>query len=229
MIKRVIGWFLGIGFAGLALFGALAAYTNVDTSLTPEDIAVFKNEFGLQQQAFSSDYSKEIELIRGIQAKGFALAPLGKGIPDNYSREPIDLIRAAQGLCYDRSRTFDKALTYVGFETRHVYILYKEGQSFFSTLVHRGSASHAVTEVKTSRGWLLVDSNSAWIAVTRNGVPVDADNVWRRLDEFDDAPAQMLNPWWAIRGMYSRHGRLYPPYIPFPDFNWNDFFTTVLS
>ncbi len=228
MIKKIFRWFAGIGLIALALLMGLAAYTNVDNSITSDDISVFNKSFGLWQQVKPSDYSNEIALIRTLQEKGFALAPLGEGIPNKHPREPVDLIRAAQGLCYDRSRTFDKVLTYAGFDTRHVFILYKKDKSFFRTLTQRGSNSHAATEVKTSRGWLLVDSNSPWIAVTRNGDPVDAKNMSKHLAEFDDVPPQLLLPYWAIRGMYSRTGELYPPYIAFPDFNWRDFIRATI-
>ena len=227
--KRVIALLAWIGVVVLSMFAALAAYTNVPTSLTPADIAVFENEFGLRKSPLPPDYKKQIELIRSIQAKGFAAAPYGKGIPDYQTREPVDLIQAAEGRCYDRSRTFDKALIYAGFKTRHVFLLYREGESFWSTLTRPGSRSHAVTEVKTTLGWLVVDSNLPWIAVTRAGVPVDANNVWKRLDEFDEVPEELSMPWWAVRGLFSRHGKLYPPYIPFPDINWQDFLTAPLS
>ena len=46
--------------------------------------------------------------------------------------------------------------------------------------------------------------------------------------EFDGMPKYLNDPWWAIRGMYSRKGQLYPPYILFPDFNWVDYFSWLI-
>jgi hypothetical protein len=132
-------------------------------------------------------------------------------------------MRYGQGLCFDRSRTFDKAFHYVGFESRHVYILYRENRPFWRAVFRYGQASHAVTEVKTSKGWMFVDSNSEWVAVTRQGEPVNADDVWRRFSEFENPPPYLKDPWWAIRGMYSRKGQFYGAGIPFPEFNWPDF------
>jgi hypothetical protein len=95
-------------------------------------------------------------------------------------------------------------------------------------MFHYGQSSHAVTEVKTSKGWMFVDSNTEWIALTRNNQVVNADDVWKRAAEFDAMPAYLKDSWWAIRGMYSRKGQLYPPYIIFPDFNWADFFSWLI-
>jgi hypothetical protein len=104
-----------------------------------------------------------------------------------------------------------------------VYLLYREDRSFLGALFRKGQSSHAVTEVKTSKGWMFVDSNTEWIALTPQGDPVNADGVWRRFGEFDHAPPYLDHAWWAIRGMYSRKGHLYAPYVPFPEFNWHDF------
>lgn len=90
-------------------------------------------------------------------------------------------------MCYDRSRTLDKALTYMGFKARYVFLLYRKDFPLFETLIRRGHPSHAVTEVKTSRGWLYVDSNQAWIAVNRAGQPRGAGGIWKHFDEFDAA------------------------------------------
>jgi hypothetical protein len=153
---------------------------------------------------------------------------LGKGIDLYQPLEPADLMRAGHGLCYDRSRTFDKGMTYLGFESRHVYILYRQNKHFLSALITYGQASHAVTEVKTSKGWLFVDSNTAWLAVTRSGEPVGADDIWRRFSEFDNPPAYLKEPWWAIRGLYSRKGHFYAPYVMFPELNWPDFLSWIV-
>ena len=120
-------------------------------------------------------------------------------------------MKKREGLCYDRSRTMDKAFDYIGLEARHVYLLYREDRGYWSAMIHYGQASHAITEVKTSKGWMFVDSNTEWIALTRDGQVVNADDVWKRAAEFDGMPKYLKDPWWAIRGMYSRKGQLYPP------------------
>ena len=208
---------------------ALAIYTNVPTKITSTDVAVF-TELGLERPFEPQTFDQELALIRKVQYVVFKRAPLSVvGIPEFESREPIDLMRYGKGLCYDRSRTFDKALSYLGLETRHVYLLYRDGRSFWGALIHYGQPSHAVTEVKTSRGWMFVDSNTEWIALTRQGEPVSADEVWQRYAEFDHAPHYLAAPWWALRGVYSRKGQFYGAGVMFPELNWPDFARWLVS
>ena len=206
----------------MAALVSLSVYTNVSTDVTEDDAAVFA-EIGLRKPAVPMSFEQEVALIRRVQQEFFKRAPLGEGIADYALREPADLMRAGHGLCYDRSRSFDKAFEFLGFESRHVYLLYQEDRSFLGALFRKGQSSHAVTEVKTSKGWMFVDSNTEWIALTPQGEPVNADGVWRRFGEFDHAPPYLDHAWWAIRGMYSRKGHLYAPYVPFPELNWHDF------
>lgn len=212
----------------LCLFAILAVMTNVPTSIEVDDVAVFERDLQIEGLKHPQTFSDEIDAIRTIQHKVFAKAPVGAGIPDFEPREPSDLMKRHEGLCFDRSRTLDKAFDYIGLPARHVYLLYRSDRSFLSALFHYGQPSHAVTEVRTSRGWMLVDSNTEWFALTRDGQVVGADDVWRRADEFDRMPGYLNAPWWAMRGMYSRKGQLYPPYIVFPDFNWLDFFSWLI-
>ena len=225
MIKRIkkgAKWLLALKMAALLLFAALAAYSNVPTWVTASDKVVFI-EMGLVRPNATLSFEQQVALIRRVQFETFKRAPLGVGIPDYQAREPSDLMKFGQGLCFDRSRTFDKAFTYLGLDSRHVYLLYKGNLTFWDALFHKGQTSHAVTEVKTSKGWMFVDSNTPWVAITRHGEPVSADEVWQRFDEFDNPPHYLAAPWWAIRGMYSRKGQLYGAGIVFPELNWVDF------
>ncbi|MEI8103006.1 MAG: transglutaminase domain-containing protein [Chlorobium sp.] len=213
----------------LGMFVLFAAYTNVSTAYHDSSVAVFENILHLDLLRNPKNFTEEILAIRTLQAKTFAIAPPGEGIPDYEAREPADFIGRREGLCFDRSRTTDKALRYLGFPSRHVYLLFREKErGFWSSLIHYRHPSHAITEVKTSKGWMFVDSNTNWIALTRDRQVVNADDVWKRAAEFDIIPSYLTHPWWAIRGMYSRKGQLYPPYILFPDFNWYDLLTWLL-
>ena len=220
--KPVSKALLNLFFLTLCAFFGLAIYTNVPTDLTAEDKSVFL-EIGMKGLKVNSDFKAELVKISSLQQEVFKRAPLGKGINEYESREPADLMRAGQGLCYDRSRMFDKGAIFLGLEARHVYLLYRHDKSFLSAIMTKRHPSHAVTEVKTSKGWMLIDSNTPWIAVTRDGEPVDADNVYKRFDDFENPPPYLRDPWWAIRGLYSRGGHFYRPYIRFPELNWSDF------
>ncbi|MEW6563172.1 MAG: transglutaminase domain-containing protein [Pseudomonadota bacterium] len=226
--------FLGIivSLAVIAI-GILLSITSVSTNIDSSDEFVFENILTLKKINTSDrDYKTELNAIRYAQNLVLQIAPLGSPIPEYADREPIDLIKHRSGLCYDRSRTLDKAYKWMGFQTRHVYILYRKNGSieknFIGALLSYGWPSHAVTEVKTSHGWIIVDSNSAWISVDKQGEPVATDEIWKSAARFDNVPQDFLTPYWAIRGMYSRKGHLYKPYIPFPELNLHDMFDWLI-
>ena len=224
-VKNSFRWLLTLTLLAFATLVLLAVYTNVPTALSVEDQLVFQG-LGLKQGMGSGeDFDGQLSLIKKVQREVFVRAPLGEGIPEYEPREPADLMRFGQGLCFDRSRTFDKAFSYIGLESRHVYILYKKNMPFWKAVFTYRQPSHAVTEVKTTKGWMFVDSNTQWIAITRQGEPVNADDVWKRFAEFENPPPYLQDPYWAIRGMYSRKGQFYEPYLPFPfpELNWQDF------
>lgn len=207
----------------LILVSLLMLITNVSNVLTADDVVVFEKDLDLKSLPRPRSFEDEIRTIRMVQARIFAKAPVGEGIPDYEPREPSNLMRYGRGLCYDRSRTLEKTLAYMGFETRHVFLLYREDLSLLGSLLRRGHPSHAVTEVKTSRGWLYVDTNKPWIAIARDGTPYSAGGLWKNFDQFDAAPEYVRGPWWAIRGLYSRKGAHYPTALPLPQLNWEDF------
>ena len=212
----------------------LALTTNVSTRLMPEDTVAIKAILGVQQKPTLQSFDDEIRVIRWGQAHVLKAAPGMEGVPEYSDREPMDLLKAQSGLCYDRSRTLDKTLKWLGFETRHVYILFAgKGDSTnvvqFVQHVLLHSQSHAVTEVKTSRGWLLVGSNRNWISLNHAGQPVPAGDVYDRRAEFEHPLEWVEMPFWAIRSMYSRKGQFYRPYLLFPEFNWPDFWGWVFT
>jgi hypothetical protein len=231
MIRRnnkMILWLCASISLLVTAFGVLMAYSNVSTEITVSDVYAFE-QMGFSKPISRMTFEQEIALVRKVQLIVFERAPLSlTGIPSFQSREPLDLLKFGKGLCYDRSRTLDKVLTYLGFEARHVFLLYRQGMSFPMALLQKGHASHAVTEVKTSKGWMLVDSNSEWVSLNRWGEPVDADRVWRRFAEFDNAPDYFAVPWWAIRGLYSRKGQFYGAGFHIPELSWPDFLEWLL-
>lgn len=224
---------LALAFLIINIF--LAAVTNVSSRVTASDISVFRTIYRYDQTKESLNFDQQIRLIKGVQSSVLNLAPMGDPIPEFQSREPEDLVRNQSGLCYDRSRTLDKLYTWLGFEARHVYILYLkhpvtgEALSPLRALFTYGTETHSVTEVKTHKGWILVDSNSKWISLTRDGTPVNASDVYGRTPDFDELPDYFNRPFIAIRGMYSRRGQFYRPYIPYPELNWADFFRWLVE
>ena len=225
--KKSLRWLYGLGLF-IFIFIFLALLTNVSTKVDEQDEIVIKLILGIDAPPVRQTFDDEIRVIRWAQERVLQIAPGMEPIPDYASREPIDLLKAHSGLCYDRSRTLDKIYKWLGFESRHVYILFaKKGVDTnawqFLRYAISHSDSHAVTEVKTTHGWLMVDSNSAWISVNQQGQPIQANEIHERRHEFFSPPDYVNVPLWAIRGMYSRRGQLYSPFLLYPDFNWPDF------
>ncbi|MDO9236526.1 MAG: transglutaminase domain-containing protein [Aquabacterium sp.] len=228
MTLRRSTWWFGLVVVVSALLTLLYLSSNVSTSLTQEDVAAFRS-MGLKPLAQSLTHEEQVKLVRRVQRMVFERSPLDKGIAEGQAREPADLLRLGHGLCFDRSRALDKALSYLGFQTRHVFLLYRQGKSFSRALFSRRQWSHAVTEVRLGSGWVLVDSLTPWVAVTKEGLLVDADHVWSRSSEFESIPEYLVRPWWAIRGLYSRGGGFYHAFLELPEVNYADFFSWVLD
>ncbi len=208
--------------AACACIGFVGWITNVPTELTGEDIAVFDaTPIAPLRNQQPRDFAAQVAAIRFVQDTVLGIAPANDPIPNLHTREPKDLMAARSGLCYDRSRTFEKAMSYVGLKTRHVFVLYADGKSFLGALTTRGQPTHAVSEVLTARGWLTVDSNSNWTSLDKSGRPMVIDAVWHQPSRFASIPVYMKRPFWAIRGLYDRMGQLYPPFVShLPDLNW---------
>lgn len=143
-------------------------------------------------------------------------------------REFPDLARLKYGLCYDRSRAIEVILRMKGFETRHasIYSLLEQTTAL-EALATPGTESHAVTEVKTSRGWMLVDSNQRWLGLSKNGRPLALSDLRQTLETKPTnvgrpMPTIYRGPFTWVYGLYSRHGQFYPPYTPVPDVNWSE-------
>lgn len=210
-----------------AIIFAFAAIHDVPTTSSREDAAAAQT---LLKQAeiktTPTDFQSELDTIGAIQRQVLAAAPIDRGIPHGERRGLSDVLRLGYGLCYDRSRAIEIVLREVGFETRHaaVYSLVRT-KSPARALMTKGNSSHAVTEVKTSRGWMLVGSNEPWLGLTKSGEPVDL----AKLEKIDprllagEPNGIFTEPFTWVYGLYSRHGGFFPPYTPFPDVNWAEF------
>ena len=182
-----------------------------------------------------SSYKDEIRFVDRIQRKVLDAAPVDKTLLYESEREPKDLYIAKHGLCYDRSRVIEKILTAAGFNTRHIVIFKNPEKThpllkIFDIQKH---ALHAVTEVQTLKGWLVVDSNEGFISINetedpfsirmmsnyaRKGIPIRWKNCYQ-----DNYNVLFEDNFIFVYGLYSRHGDFYPPYNFVPDINWAEF------
>ena len=215
-------------FAAVAGALVLFAVHDVPAAPTPEDAKAIRQLLP-EDERRGGDFEEEVALILRVQDRVLAVSPEERGIGLDQRRELSDLIRARHGACFDRSRAIETILRSYGFQTRHaaMYSTVETG-SALRALTTPDNISHALTEVKTSRGWMIVDSKTRWAGLTSDGQPLDLaairanpDRKWNRnvlgsLPEIYDAPFT-----W-VYGLYSRHGRFYPPYDPIPDVNWGE-------
>ena len=175
-------------------------------------------------------FEDEIAVILAVQNAVLSTAPKNDGIPLKESREPEDLHARRSGLCYDRSRAIEKLLRLAGFKTRHVFVYSTASSLALASLLTPQVPSHAVSEVLTSKGWLLIDSNRRWIGLADDDRPISIEQIKTR-----EAPADgQMDPIFSssfsyVYGLYSRHGMFFEPYTPIPDVNWSELLENFTS
>ncbi|HUF05629.1 MAG TPA: transglutaminase domain-containing protein [Aridibacter sp.] len=227
---KLIGTLLSvIGAIFLILTLAYHGVSNEVTEADRESVPRYVTESVQIEPA--ADLSKDIELIKKVQDSVLNVAPVNKGIPYGQPREPKDLLEAKQGLSFDRSRVIEKILRAYGYETRHVFIYStKRTGSSVRSFITPGAPSHAVSEVWTANGWLVVESNDRWISLDSEGNPREMEEIVKTsgpgggIEWKDEAPKiyKELYPYTFVYGLYSRHGEFYPPYNPIPDVNYGE-------
>lgn len=214
---QLIAWLLTLA---VLLVAARMLVFNVDTEVAQEDsiyMLMIAAEFGngLDMKRKPVGYSEELATVRAVQQAVLAAAPDNVPLAMDSEREPKDVFLARSGLCYDRSRVIEKMLTALGMKTRHIAMYQTVDGSKVQTLLTSKVPSHALTEVRTSRGWLVVDSNAAWLALDAAGRPYSMAEIQRRLldpPNFEHPHLQNIiyrQHFTFVYGLYSRHGRFY--------------------
>jgi hypothetical protein len=216
----------------------LLASNNVSDTSTATDVRyenLFLSDAGYSNLIASppaTTFNGQIQVILDVQNAVLARAPGNRPLPFDRDREPKSIYKTRSGMCYDRSRVIEKIFRHLGYVVRHVaiYSTRTTGSKILSLLTPR-VPSHSISEIRTLRGWMLVDPNDRWIGLTRRGKTVDAA-------ELQDDPALADRAWdprvsgkineifragfTYVFGLYSRHGQFYPPYMPIPDINWGE-------
>lgn len=238
MLKKLpLAVYLGIAFftVSLASVSMIVLYLHsVDNGITEVDKEyILKFTQDLKFAGPTDNYDDQIAFIKTVQDRVLTVAPTNTGIERDLEREPKDLYSARQGLCYDRSRTIEKILRFAGFETRHVFVYTIRDSDAISALLTPGVQSHAASEVRTSKGWLIVDSNVRWISLDKARNPHSIKTVLAhvinqrtvsKIDWKKPVPEDYtgMTPSHYIYGLYSRNGRFYPPYNIIPDIHYGE-------
>ena len=213
------------------------ALNAVDNSLSDDDLRYLPRYLtDIDSLQGAASYTDELNYIRAVQRSVLHIAPVQSAVPLCQKREPKEVYEAKAGQCSDRSRVIEKILRYSGFETRHVSIYSTvQAGSALRALLTPGTPSHAITEVLTRKGWLVVDSNDAWVATDATGSPVSIQAIRTALGTSQPIawdrrpPAEIYEqPFTYLYGLYSRHGRFYPPYNFIPDIHYGEFAQNIL-
>ena len=226
------------------LFAVLATH-NVSTIPTPDDrtsaqaiLAKAGYDDRWRASLDTSTFAGQVQAILAVQDAVIKASPNAVQIPFDAPREPADLLQRGMGECSERSRVIEKLLATLGLETRHaaIYSVSETGSRLLSLLTPQ-VGSHAVTEVRTSKGWMVIDSTSRWIGLTSDNTTISlealqslnpAQTEWH--GNLSGTPHPILSgPYTYVLGLYSRHGRFYAPYTPVPDVNWNDLLVGLFS
>lgn len=200
---------------------------NVKTNVQEDDIhfiKIYLEGIDRNTRAQNLNFDEQIALIHRVQSNVLDISPNGNGIPHYLERRPQNLFQSGQGLCYDRSYVLELIFKYLGFETRHVSLYWNNPKRFvFTDLTQKGIQSHAISEVKTKKGWLIVDSNAKWTGINHLLLPLSIKKL-----NYNVATIAWATPppslfyskqHHYIYGLYSRHGKFYPPYNLIPDYN----------
>jgi hypothetical protein len=210
----------------------------VSSKLTAEDnfyILKILDKIHVSPLSSIRTYEEEVAFIQKVQDSLLKYySPIGAGIPYCMRREPKDLFYSESAMCFDRSRTFEKVFKFCGFQIRHLFLIKDEtmiNNNFTVFFRVKNICSHAVSEVKTQKGWLAIDSNISWVALDKSNNPFTMKQIKHAFDDNVAIDWQKLLPkfhlWQGdthfMYGLYSRHGKFYEPFNHIPDINPSEF------
>ncbi len=225
-----------MGLISVAILFFAGWHWQVPTEISIEDSNAIDSLLSINHIPLVSKLSAaedEFRFISKVQHAVLKRVSNGPGILKGQGREPATLWKIQEGLCYDRSRFIEKTLEHSGFKVRHVFLIKNRnlGQLWPFTLF-RSQGTHAVTEVQTKAGWLVVGSNTPWLSLDANGKVWSGKEIegLESMDKVKWHPELSTHPdvffqsrFKVIYGLYSRHGEFYPPYDRIPDVYWPDF------
>ena len=227
MIKK---WFLLIPAVGILLLAYVILAGSVDKTITSEDQAAILS-LGVDDTCqIKSSFDEELACILKIQSTIHTRFADTRCAKRGTEIEPNSFIQRGFGCCYDRARFTEKALEHFGYQTRHVALYRSDKFGVFSILIPR-VGSHATTEVKTSQGWMGVDSNDLFILRDSNGKLY----TFKEIESFKSIMPDVLKqielfnyPLTVVYGLYSRHGMFHGANLPAPEINYSDFLFNFL-
>jgi len=211
-------------------FTVIFHLTNVNTKLSLEDeqfLSILhgdKNNLDKQQtvKSFESEVAAIKKIYETVVDHG-RISPF-RAYGKNHKRNIEQFLSGPTLVCHVSTRVLEQSLVYFGYEVRHVFILSATEHGVLS-LFKANVPSHAISEVKTSKGWLMLDPNFNMIYSYKGEVfsaSTITENTLIKHEIFH-------NPHIVIPGLYSRHGLFFWPFLRLPDINWRNFLSFDLS
>lgn len=203
------------------LFALFLIYHNVSGEVTDQDRLALSKMGSLQNVDHLTDVEKALVLVDQMQVlirKDFA-------IPKRNEREPIDLLRYRTGATYDWARSACKFFKIHQIRARQVSLYQTDGglMSVFNPSIEWWAS----VEVFQDGVWGLVDPFSGWTTLDADGVFHPTEDINDKTIKWKDNKGPLLHDFqkqrlFPVYGILSRHGQYYPPYSPFPDYNFQD-------
>lgn len=219
----------------LLLLMSLLYFFQFDDTITEEDryyAQLIADEYKLVKPSSFKTYKEEIIFIQSVRNAVINMAPAYDPIPFYHERNVKDFYEKGSGMCFDKSFVIEKMLRIYGFEVRHASIYYTTPGRPALLAVLSKSYSHATLEVKTSKGWMLLDSLTDVTGLDYAGNPLTVSD-FREWIQSGKAPADLMNdrhygkPYICVYGLYSRHGTMFPPYNIVPDYNFRQLWYNI--
>jgi hypothetical protein len=234
--KRLRSFLLFLLCTALASIGLLMAFSTKPIA-SAEDIRyinAFLKDWNISATPAEvhQGFENEIAFI-GVVQDNIVAGMRHQGVDPTKFGNVRSYYQDRQGMCYDRVVLLEKILQTFHFDFRHVFVYYLENDKeatiwdFFRT----GTGSHALTEVKTSKGWMVIGSNADWMGIDVNGYLFTIRELKEKLYKtgrvpLKEQPLHGVNFWEQhprfryIYGVYSRHGHFLSPYNTVPDYNF---------
>ena len=210
-----------LGISTLLLF-AFNGYPTV----TKEDrtyIEQFLTEWNIaaNKDSIHASFENEVAFVSRVQdsiVKNFK----GAFNPNEKVGQVSFYFQNRAGVCYDKALLMEKIFLEYGFQIRHMYIYFREDNLAIerTDFFKKGLTSHAMLEVKTRKGWMVVATNGNWMGINNSGNPITIFEAREQIKngslsiqknnyygiyffESFKSPSNFR----VIYGVYSRHGQ----------------------
>ena len=168
-------------------------------------------------------FESQIKCIKDIQKAQKSLIKSEECRTGIINVEPKNFLKSNNGCCYDRSRIIEKALTFYKFKVRKIFLI-DISKGYISLILPKVN-SHSVIEVKTSKGWMGIETVQPYfLLINDSNKPLSFKMAINTNYNFPKKEFYYKKPL-SIIGLYSRHGGFHKPYFPLPEVNFKDFFS----